>query len=166
MKTNITMTILAACGVLAFSAGCNKNESAAPAAPKDTQTPAGAAAVPSQQTAEAQQKADAAKAAEAAKAEATKQQAAAEKLAADKLAQEQTRIRSLIDSAKILTGQNKYAEALKVLGELANLKLTPEQQALADGLKKTAEEQAAKAAAEKVAGDASKAIGGALGDKK
>jgi hypothetical protein len=199
MKTNITMTLLAVCGALAFSAGCGKNEGAAPPAAKDTQTPADAATAQSQKVAEAQQKADAeraaqaaqaaeaqkqmeaAKAAEVAKVEALKQQAAAEKLAAEKAAAEkiaaeklaqpaaataQGRIQSLIDTAKSLTGQNKYAEALKVIGELANLKLTPEQQALVDGLKQTAQKQAAQAATDKAAADASKAIGDALGGKK
>jgi hypothetical protein len=201
MKTNIAMVLLTACGVLAFSAGCGKNEGAAPPAAKDTQTPVDAAAAQSQKAAEAQLKADAeraaqtaqaaeaqkqaeaAKVAEAAKAEATKQQAEAEKLAAEKAAaekaaadklaqttaaaaQEKGRIQSLIDTAKNLTGQNKYAEALKVIGELANLKLTPEQQTLVDGLKKTAEQQAAQAVSEKAASGASKAIGDALGGKK
>lgn len=98
---------------------------------------------------------------------------AAEKTAADKLAaaatataQENTRILSLIDSAKNLTGQNKYAEALKILGELSNLKLSPEQQTLVDGLKKTAEQQAAKTVADQAAPGAPKAIGDILGGKK
>jgi hypothetical protein len=52
------------------------------------------------------------------------------------------------------------------LGELANLKLTPEQQTLVDGLKKTAEQQVAQAVADKAAASASKAIGDALTGKK
>lgn len=98
---------------------------------------------------------------------------AAEKTAADKLAaaaaataQEKGRIQSLIDTARNLTGQNKYAEALKVLGELSNLKLSPEQQTLVDGLTKTAEQQAAQAVADKAASGAPKAIGDILGGKK
>ena len=135
------------------------------------------------QAAEAQKQAETAKAAEVTKAEAMKQQAAADKLAAEQAAagktaaeklaqtaaaaaQEKGRIQSLIDSAKNLTGQNKYAEALNVLGELANLKLAPEQQALVDGLKKAAEKQAAQAVADKAAAGATKAIGDVLGGKK
>ena len=98
---------------------------------------------------------------------------AAEKTAADKLAQtaaaaapEQARIQSLIDTAKNLTGQNKYAEALKIIGELSNLKLSPEQQVLVDGLKQTAEKQAAQAVTDQAATGASKAIGDVLGGKK
>jgi colicin import membrane protein len=98
---------------------------------------------------------------------------AAEKTAADKLAeaatataQENARILSLIDSAKNLTGQNKYAEALKILSELSNLKLSPEQQTLVDGLKKTAEQQAVQAVADKAAPGTPKAIGDILGGKK
>ena len=201
MKTNITMALLTVCGALAFSAGCGKNEGAAPPAAKDTQTPADAAAAQSQKAAEAQRKADAERAAQAAQAaaaqqqmeaakaaelaatEALKQQAAAEKLAAEKAAaektaadklaqtaatapQEKSQIQSLIDTAKNLTGQNKYAEALKVIAELTNLKLSPEQQTLVDGLKKTAEQQAAQAVSDKAAAGASKAIGDALGGKK
>lgn len=168
MKTNTTMALLTVCGALAFSTGCSQNENAAPPAAKDTQTPADTAAAPSQKAAEAQPQADAqpaaqaAQTADAAKAEAMKQQAEAAKLASDQLAQEQSRIQSLIDSAKNLTGEKKYAEALKVLGELANLKLTPEQQALVDGLKKTVEEAMAKQAA----AGASQTLGDALGGKK
>jgi len=44
--------------------------------------------------------------------------------------QQPGQIESLIASAKNLTGQNKYAEALKIVAELAKLKLSPEQQVL------------------------------------
>lgn len=191
---NITIAALALGGVLVFCAGCGKNESVTPPTAKDSPPSAEATTAQSQiadtektakaaQAAEAQKQAEAAKVADAAKAEALKLQAeaekqaatkaAAEKTATDKLAQtaaaaaqETSRIQNLIASAKNLTGQNKYAEALKILGELANLKLTPEQQALVDGLKQTAEKQAAQAVADKAATSASKAIGDVLGGKK
>lgn len=182
MKNNITIAALALGGVLVFCAGCGKNEEVAPPAAKDSPPSAGATTAQSQ-IADTEKTAKAAQAADAAKAEALKLQAeaekqaatkaAAEKTAAEKLAQtaaaaaqETSRIQSLIASAKNLTGQNKYAEALKILGELANLKLTPEQQALVDGLKQTAEKQAAQAVADKAAAGASKAIGDVLGGKK
>ena len=176
-KISLTFAAALALGL----AGCSKNEPVRPTA-DDAHKAAGSTADAVAKTAEAAQAeaatADAAKTTEATKAEAMKQQAeaqklAAEKTAADKLAQtaaaaapEQARIQSLIDTAKNLTGQNKYAEALKVIGELSNLKLSPEQQTLVDGLKKTAEQQAAQAVADKAAGGASKAIGDALGGKK
>ncbi len=120
--------------------------------------------------AEAQKQLDAMKAADVAKTDAALQRAAAEKLAAEQgaatTAQEKAQIQSLIDSVKSLTGQNKYAEALKIIAELANLKLTPEQQTMVDGLKKTAEQQAAKAVADKAATGASQALGDVLGGKK
>lgn len=169
MKTKITMPLLMVGVALVFFAGCGKSEHTPPPAAGESPTPAEAAtALPHKAAAE--------KTADAAKAEALKQQAEAEKLAAEKAAaeklaqsaaaQETNRIQSLIDSAKNLTGQNKYAEALKILGQLANLKLTPEQQTLVDALKQTAEKQAAQAVTDKATTDASKAVGGLLGGKK
>ena len=64
-----------------------------------------------------------------------------------------------------MSGQSKYAEALKILTELSNLKLTPEQQAMVAELKQAAEKQIAKAVADKAAAGASKAVGNALGGK-
>ncbi len=61
--------------------------------------------------------------------------------------QQPGQIESLIASAKNLTGQNKYAEALKIVAELAKLKLSPEQQAMVDQVKQVAEQQMAKALA-------------------
>lgn len=128
--------------------------------------------------AEAQKQAAATAAAEAAKLEASRQQAAADKLAADKAAadlraqtaaaaaQEQARIQGLIHTVTNLTGQSQYTDALKVLAELATLKLSPEQQTLVEGLKKTVQQQATQAATDKAAAGASQAIGDALGGKK
>ena len=68
--------------------------------------------------------------------------------------QQPGQVEKLIASAKNLTGQNKYAEALKIVAELAKLKLSPEQQAMVDQLKQVAEQQMAKAMAAKAAGAA------------
>jgi hypothetical protein len=188
IKMNITMTLLAVCGALALTAGCNEQCATAPQAIKDATAADDAAA----QAAEAQKQAEVAKAAEAAKVEAMKQQAETEKLAADKAAaekaaiekaaaekaaadklaqaaaaaQEQSRIQGLIDTAKNLTGQSKYAEALKTLSELASLKLSPEQKALVDTLKTAAEKQAAQAAVDKAAAEATNAVGDVIGGPK
>jgi len=60
----------------------------------------------------------------------------------------------------------KLVSALKVIGELSNLTLSEERQILVAELKKTAEQQAAKAAANGAPGRADDAFGGALGDNK
>jgi len=172
MKTKITMILLAMGALLAFSAGCGKSENTAPPAVQDTQPATDAATAADAVEAEAQeQQAAADKVATADKLAA--ERAAAENAAAEKLAQaaamaaqEQGRIQTLIDTAKDLTGQNKYAEAMKVIDELSKLTLSPEQQSLVDSLKQTAEEQAAKAVADKAAAGATKALGDALGGKK
>ena len=80
--------------------------------------------------------------------------------------QQPGQVEKLIASAKALTGQNKYAEALKIVAELAKLKLTPEQQAMVDQVKQLAEQQMVKAMAAKAAGAATKALEDAMGEKK
>ncbi len=64
----------------------------------------------------------------------------------------------VIDAAKKLTGENKYDEALKMLGTLASGKLTPDQQKMVDSLK----DQIQKAMAAKATDSATKALGGVL----
>jgi hypothetical protein len=61
----------------------------------------------------------------------------------------------IIEAARKLTGENKYDEALKMLGTLANSKLTPDQQKMVDSLK----EQIQKAMAAKATESATKAVG-------
>jgi hypothetical protein len=80
--------------------------------------------------------------------------------------QQPGQVEKLIASAKNLTGQNKYAEALKIVAELAKLKLSPEQQAMVDQVKQVAEQQMAKALAAKATGAATQALEDALGEKK
>jgi len=64
----------------------------------------------------------------------------------------------VIEAARKLTGENKYDEALKMLGTLAYDKLTPDQQKLVDSLK----EQIQKAMAAKATDSATKAVGDLL----
>lgn len=175
MKTNITIPLLTVCGALAFSAGCGGKEGPTTQPANNTRAPADAAAAAPQRAGAADTKsivppaptADAA--ADTAKAELLKQQEAAAKLATEKAAtaatQEQGRIQSLLETVKTLTAENKYAEALKVIGELSKLTLSPEQQAVVDGLKKAAEQQAAQAATDKADAGTTQAIGDALGVK-
>ena len=80
--------------------------------------------------------------------------------------QQPGQVEQLIVSAKNLTGQNKYAEALKIVAELAKLKLTPEQQAMVDQLKQVAEQQMTKALAAKATDAATQALDDAMQEKK
>lgn len=72
---------------------------------------------------------------------------------------------SMIDEARKLIANEKINEAVTVLNVIANLKLTPEQQALVDNLKQKAQKFLADAAAKKATEGASKAIGDALKPK-
>lgn len=124
----------------------------------------------------------AAKAVEDAKVAAQKLQAAEEQAAAKVAAattasqtltqkalsaiQQPGQIEALIASAKNLTGQNKYAEALNIVAELAKLKLTPEQQVMVDQVKQMAEQQMAKAMAAKATDAAVQGVRDLMGDKK
>jgi hypothetical protein len=170
MKTNITMTLLAACGTLALTSGCNKPDTATSDTTEQMQA-ATNSAVEAQEQADATKlaadkaAADKALADKAATDKAALDQAAADKAAQAAAAQEQSRIQGLIDTAKGLTGQNKYAEALKTLNELANVKLSPEQQSVVDTLKAAIQKQATQAVADKAASTAQSAVGNVLNNQ-
>ena len=66
---------------------------------------------------------------------------------------------SQIDKVKSLLADNKYAEALTALKELSTMKLTPDQQTMADGLKAQVE----KAMQAQATSEATKSVGGLLG---
>lgn len=70
---------------------------------------------------------------------------------------------SLIDQARSLLNAKDYQGALNVLQKVSALKLTPEQQKLVQELQATAQRELAKAASEKAASEAQKAVGGVLG---
>lgn len=188
MKINHLIAVLTVLGAIVFVNGCSKEEAPAPVAAQpikpaaDNQKDAAdKAAVAAKQAADqaAQAQAEADKAAQAAKmqaekdaqalkdqAEATKQAAA--KAAADKQAQLITtvsKVQGLIETAKKLSGENKWAEALKIVNDLAAQKLTPEQQTIVDSLKQQAQKQAEAAVAKKATDEAEKAIGGLLKPK-
>lgn len=139
MKTNRISLTLAAALALGL-ASCGKNESVTTTT-DDANKAAASAAAAAAKTPEAA-KAEAAKAADAAKAEAAKAEAA--KAADNSKAQE------LIDKAKGLVAENKFADASSVLLQLARQSLSGEQQKLVDGLK----EQIQKALAAKAVGAA------------
>jgi len=68
----------------------------------------------------------------------------------------------LIDKAKTYIADKKYEDALGSIKQLADLKLTPEQQIIVDDLKA----QVLKATGKQVASDATKAVGGLLTPNK
>ena len=138
---------LVVCSLTALTNGCGKQETTA--VPPESQPP---------KAADAQTAGDAQKALDAQK------QADAQKLAQQ--AAEETKVQTLIDTAKGLSGQNKWAEALKILTDLAGQKLTPTQQGVVDGLKAEAQKQAAAALTQKATQEGANAVGGLLNPKK
>jgi hypothetical protein len=152
MRIKLVITGIVACAALAAVTGCKKEESA-PGTPKAQETTASEAApVVDAVKSAAAPVVDAAKTA----AKEATDQAATQVKAAEQQAQ------TLIDRAKSLVAESKYQEALSSLGQLTNLKLTPEQQKLVDDLKAKIQSALAKA----TAADPAAAQGGALGGKK
>jgi hypothetical protein len=143
MRIPLVIAGFAVCAAVAAVSGCKKEQPAA-----DNQTPKSGQGVAS----EAAKTADAAKAA----AKEVTDQAAAQAKSAGQQAD------GLIEKAKGLVKDQKYQEALSALNQLANLKLTPEQQKLVDDLKAQIQSALAKSATS----DAASAVGGALGGKK
>ncbi|MCW5553105.1 MAG: hypothetical protein KIS67_13210 [Verrucomicrobiae bacterium] len=145
-----TIAILAVTAALTLVAGCSKQDSSSPANPVETEKTAGSLADQLQDTAEAA-KASAEKAAgEVAK------QAETAATAASGTAQ------TLIDKARGLVAEKKYQDALTVLGQLSDLKLTDDQKKLVESLKT----QIQKALAGQAATDGASAVGNLLGGKK
>lgn len=185
MKTTLRLFSSLISAVLwTFASGCSKQQDSGPAgrttAPpqssvseattatlKDAEAKARSAA---EQAAAAQRETEARARAEAERLQAAaKEQAeAARKAAADAQAQvaaTAAKVASLIDTAKKLTSENKWAEALKILNDLAAAKLTPQQQAVVDSLKEQANKELKAAAAKKATDEAAKAVGGLLKPK-
>ena len=75
---------------------------------------------------------------------------------------EEQKAQGLIDQAKAFVADQKYQEALGILSQLANTKLTADQQKLVADLKAQIQSALAKATAK----DPASALGGALGGKK
>ena len=140
---------MAVCLLLASGCG-SKEEATSPAAGEATKASEAAAA-------DAQKLATSAQRTASEAAAALKDQATA----GDSTAKAQ----GLIDTAKRLTTENKWSEALKTLNELANVKLTPEQQKLVDSLKAQAQKQIEAMATKKATDEAGKAVGGLLKPK-
>ena len=73
-----------------------------------------------------------------------------------------TQVQQTLDKAKGMVGEAKYQEALNLLQQLKDMKLTPEQQKLLDDLKAQIQTALAQAAST----NAASALGNILGGKK
>jgi hypothetical protein len=182
MKMKYLWPLLAGTGLLLVTNGCGKSETTPPAPPASQTTPTNTtpstSAIDAQKAADTQKAAEALKAAEAKKlaeaealkkAEEEKAAQALKKAEAEKQAQlaaATAKVASLIESAKKLSGENKYAEAMKILNDLASQNLSANQQSLVDTLKAEIKKQIEAAAVKKATDEAGKAIGGLLTPKK
>jgi hypothetical protein len=156
MKIKIILAGITICAGLAAVSGCKKeqpaadlqaaktNESVTPAPTQPIQASAPAAAPVTNEAI--------AQVTNAVMAQATNESAAAVNTA-------DSQTQGLIDRAKSLVADGKYQDAMTNLTQLANTKLTPDQQSLVDDLKSKIQAALAKAAT----GDV---LGGALGGKK
>jgi hypothetical protein len=143
MKIKSVFAGILMCAAVAAVSGCKKEQAAS-----DVQPPKSNEGVAS----EAATAVDAAKSA----AKEVTNQAAVQAKAAEQQAQ------GLIDRAKSLVSEQKYQDALNSLNQLANTKLTPEQQKLVDDLKA----QIQSALTKMTGSNAASALGGVLGGKK
>ena len=143
MKTTIHL-IVPALAVLLLASGCSKNEEPpAPSTPEARKTTDSAMA----EAANAVTKSSEALKQAAEKTQAEAQRAVEQSQAIGAAATEKAQ--ALLDSAKKLADQNNWSEVMSVLQQLANVKLTPEQQQLVDDLKKQAQQHLTRGAGEK-----------------
>ncbi len=92
-------------------------------------------------------------------ADALKQAAGQAQTAASKLASEvDAKAQGMIETAKKLVADSNWTQAMDILQQLKNLKLTPEQQSIIDSLTKQVQTHVMKAATDKAAGDATKSL--------
>lgn len=77
-----------------------------------------------------------------------------------------SKVQEIIANARALAGQQKWAESIAALEQLASVKLSPEESALVENVRRQAKEQMAKLATEKGAAEAAKAVGNLLNPNK
>ena len=172
MKSLSRILTLSSVALLTLSFGCSKQEPSTPPAASQAPSPFDKAA------------ADLKKAADTAQPQAAAVQAAADKTVVDAQAQVAaasatvtnavpdaqapatttvtSQTQSIIDTIKKLLADNKPADALKMIQDLAAAKLTPEQQTTVDALKTQAQALMQNAAKAKITDKAADAVGGLL----
>ncbi len=165
--TTLTFLALSACSKTEPQSTAPETTAKAPAAPPAESTPPPAAPALDKAATDAQAQAAAAQNAAAqaaanAQTDAANAQADAAKNAQATTASLNSKTQSIIDQAKQLLADNKPADALKALGNLAGAKLTPAQQSTIDNLKQRAQELLQKMAASDLGQKASDAVGGLL----
>jgi hypothetical protein len=171
MIRNSILLMMTAAG-LALTAGCGgKTEDSAATTPNSADTAAARDAGAKADLSEAAKTAAQQASATADKAvTAVKDTVAAQKPAVEQAAQNASSLatdaggqaQGMIDKVKTLMADKNYQDALATLKQLANTKLTPEQQKLVDDLKR----QLQTAMAGKTANDAASSLGKALGGNK
>jgi hypothetical protein len=166
MKTLATLAITTT--LLALASGCSKQDqdqapavsAPRPSATAVTEDAKNAAGAVQEQAAGVQ------KSVTGAIAEVKDQAAAVKDTAAQAASDAQTALtskaQSMLESAQKLIAEKNWTAALKTLGDLGGLKLSPEQQATLASLKEQAQKLAQEAASSKVANQAEKAVGDLL----